>query len=186
MVSGFLLSSFVANAKTYQTKDSFEDLVLSTTTNHTSFISKTLWLKKPLQDEIRLILNHSYPKLRLRYKISVPVDNTHANSHSPTTIWTLEEIGKERPITFGISVKDSNIQLIRVLEYRESRGYEIHIPAFTEQFDQMTVNSDGQLGGTIDGITGATMSVNAMKKIARLAILLHNTVNKKINTIKQP
>lgn len=133
------------------------------------FKLKTLWLKKEIQSKIISILDHKYPKLRLRYKISN--DET-----TPTTIWYLEEIGKERPITFGISVRNKHVQVMRVLEFRESRGYEIHIPAFVKQFDQIGLDKHGKLDQNIDGITGATMSVSAMKKIARVALLLHKIV----------
>jgi len=88
----------------------------------------------------------------------------------------LEEIGKERPISFAVAVKDNQIIQIKVLEFRESRGYEIHMQAFTQQFKQVGVDSNGNLNKNIDGITGATMSVNAMKKISRIAILLHKIV----------
>jgi len=133
------------------------------------FETQTLWLKKEIQSKVITILDHKYPKLRIRYSISDDVEN-------PTSIWYLDEIGKERPITFGISVKNDQIQIIRVLEFRESRGYEINIPAFAKQFENIGLNSSQKLNQNIDGITGATMSVNAMKKIARLAIFFHQTV----------
>lgn len=173
-VCGFVLWSNLSLAKSYMSEPAFVELVESSLTDANQLSSKTLWLKKPMQEKIKRILNHKYPKLRLRYKTLSPLENSAPSQI--TTIWFLEEIGKEKPISFGISVKNSNVQLIRVLEYRESRGYEVHIPAFTEQFDQIGVDNNGLLDKDIDGITGATMSVNAMKKIARLSILLHNTV----------
>jgi len=137
--------------------------------------SHTLWLNKSLQESIRLLIGHPYPKLRLRYKIIY-------SSEKPTTIWYLDEIGKERPISFAVSVRDAKIQLIRVLDFRESRGHEIHLQTFADQFSQNNVNSDGDFEHSIDGITGATMSVRAMKKMARLALMLHSkalpTINK--------
>lgn len=155
------------------TQDEFLSLVnKEQTINHqilTKFQTKTLWLKKEIQEKIKKILYHRYPKIRLRYSINQVIEN-------PTTVWFLDEIGKERPISFAISVKNDRVQLIRVLEFRESRGFEIHISAFVEQFEQSGLNDDGKLSANIDGITGATMSVNAMKKIARLAIFLHQLV----------
>ena len=150
-------------------QDEFLALVVNQQSSRLVFKPKTLWLKKEIQSKIKTILDHKYPKLRIRYRISQ--DNTNS-----TTVWYLDEIGKERPISFGISIKNNRVQIIRVLEFRESRGYEIHIPAFTKQFEQIGLDNTGKLDQNIDGITGATMSVSAMKKIARVALLLHKTV----------
>lgn len=49
--------------------------------------------------------------------------------------------------------------------------------SFTEQFTNIGLNDESRLDQNIDGITGATMSINAMKKIVRLAIMLHNEVS---------
>ena len=161
----FALLPFGLIAKSYLSQDSFVSLTSQSLENPV-WKTKTLWLDKSIQAELKNILSHPYPKLRLRYKIST-------NQPIESTIWFLDEIGKERPISFAISIKENQIQLIRVLEFRESRGYEIHMHAFTEQFNQVSVSGAGRLNQSIDGITGATMSVNAMKKIARVALFLH-------------
>ena len=167
MTFSIFFSSFLS-AKVYMTNEQFFEQV-SKQNPSAKFKTKTIWLKKTIQSKITNILDHKYPKLRLRYKIS-------KNNDSPTSIWYLDEIGKERPITFGVSVKDDRIQAIRVLEFRESRGYEINIPSFASQFENIGVDEKKNLDKNIDGITGATMSVSAMKKVARLAILLHHSV----------
>ena len=59
-----------------------------------------------------------------------------------------------------------------VLAFRESRGWEIRYPFFTEQFSGLTLADDGYLSGPVDGITGATLSVRATEKVARLALWL--------------
>ncbi len=159
-------------AKVYLSADTFVEQVVQLTNEPIHFKSNTLWLNQAIQSEIKTILDHPYAKLRLRYKIS-------QSQQSPTTIWFLDEIGKERPISFAVAVKNQQIIQIKVLEFRESRGYEIHIPAFSQQFDNIGVDENGKLNKNIDGITGATMSVNAMKKISRVALLLHEIVVKK-------
>lgn len=159
-------------AKIYLSADAFVDQVAQLNHKPLSFKDSTLWLNQAIQSEIKSILDRPYAKLRLRYKIS-------ESQPSPTTIWFLDEIGKERPISFAVAVKNQQIVRIKVLEFRESRGYEIHIPAFSQQFDNIGVDQNGQLNKNIDGITGATMSVNAMKKISRVALLLHEIVVKK-------
>ncbi|MFT5452975.1 MAG: hypothetical protein ACI9N9_002473 [Enterobacterales bacterium] len=125
--------------------------------------SKSLWLNDELQVKITKILDHPYSKLRLRYLTNLTLKQT---------VWFLDEIGKERPISFAVSVIDRKISLMKVLQFRESRGGEIRMQVFTEQFNQIGVKSNSRLDQHIDGISGATMSVKAMKKIARLALML--------------
>lgn len=169
---GLLLSSPSLSAKAYLSQGEFLALVSQHSSSkqiqNSEFKSKAIWLTKEIQTHIKSILHHKYAKLRIRYKID-------PEQSSPTTVWFLDEIGKERPISFGISVKNNRVQMIRVLEFRESRGYEIHIPAFSKQFEQVGLDENGVLDKNIDGITGATMSVSAMKKMARLAIFLHQS-----------
>lgn len=154
--------SMTANAQVYITQQEF----LAQRFEHVKSDQKpkveTLWLDQSLQDSLTGILGHPYPKLRLRYW---KLDNQ--------TVWFLDEIGKERPITFGVSVIENRIDKIEVIEFRESRGYEIHMETFSRQFDDLSLTEDNDLNGHIDGITGATMSVSAMKKIARAGLLLH-------------
>ncbi len=92
------------------------------------------------------------------------------------TAWILEAIGKTKPITTGLVVKEGKIERLKVLQFRESRGGEIRYPFFTDQFKGLGLDEHGQLNRSIDGISGATLSVRAMKKLARIAILLHEQV----------
>ena len=152
-----------SQAATYMSTKDFVSLSFKDETN---LKPQTLWLTEDIQKQIREILNHPYPKLRLKYW-----------QKDQQSVWILEKIGKERPITFGISIIDNKVDDIRVLAFRESRGYEIRYQAFTDQFDQIGLTPEGKLDQDIDGITGATMSVNAMKKITRLALMLAKLVN---------
>ncbi len=161
------------HSKAYMTQEQFVQLSTKQFSATIKFDSKTLWLNKTIQADVKRILDHNYSKLRVRYKLS------HSNNNL-ATIWFLEEIGKERPISFAICINNNQVQMVRVLEFRESRGYEIQIPAFTQQFEQIKLNTEGKLDRNIDGITGATMSVNAMKKITRVALLFHNIVSNKL------
>ena len=127
-----------------------------------------LWISGELKENIKFILGHDPGVLRLRYWIK-------ANRSA----WILEEIGKERPITTGIVVNDNQIELIKILIFREIRGWEVRYPFFTDQFKGITLDDGRQLDKSIDGITGATMSVGAVTKLARLALLLHKKVTEK-------
>jgi len=120
-----------------------------------------LWVTKPLRAEARAILERDFDQLRVRY--------WRAGSR---TVWILEEIGKERPITTGLTVDDNVLTDVRVLIYRESRGWEVRYPYFTNQFSGARLTDENELDREIDGISGATMSVRALTKLARLALLL--------------
>jgi hypothetical protein len=121
--------------------------------------AKTLWLSKEAQAEITRILGHKPQQLRQRYW-----------SEGGKTLWVLEEIGKEDVITAGFVVKDGKIEQTRVLVYRESRGMEVRYPAFVNQFRGAALAPGNTLDRNIDAISGATLSVHAMVRMARVAL----------------
>ncbi|MBW8189884.1 FMN-binding protein [Neiella marina] len=124
-----------------------------------------LWLRGQLKKDVIKLLGHSYGKIRLYYW-----------HHGTTTSWILEQIGKEKPITAGFVVDQQRIVQTHVLEFRESRGWEIKRPAFTQQFEFIELTDNNRLSKHIDGITGATLSVNAMNRMAKLALRLDQEV----------
>ncbi len=124
-----------------------------------------IWIKKDLKVKIYEIMGHDLGVLRLKYW-----------EKEGRTAWILEEIGKERPITAGIVIYDNKIESINVLTFRESRGWEVRYPFFTDQFSDAALKEDKQLDRHIDGISGATLSVKAMTKMARLALMLYQEV----------
>lgn len=126
---------------------------------------QVLWLTGPLRNQVQTILDHPPAALRIRYW-----------TQDGRSAWVLEEIGKERPITVGIVVNSSGIERIKVLVFRESRGWEVRYPFFTDQFHGAALDRSLALDRHIDGISGATLSVRALKKLARVALLLHGAV----------
>jgi hypothetical protein len=134
--------------------------------------AQALWIKPDLRHQLTDVLGHK-PSLRVRYWRG-----------DKRTVWILDEVGKDQPITAGVVINDGAIEDIRVLAFRESRGWEIKYPFFTRQFLDARLDRRG-LTQDIDGITGATLSVRAMKRMARAALLLHeHTVNSN-NTLAQ-
>ena len=129
---------------------------------------KKLWIKKNLKKEIKNILGHDIKVLRLRYWD----DNTKR-------AWILEEIGRDKPITVGLITANGKILDVKVLIFRESRGWEVRYPFFTDQFKDATLTTERNLDRKIDGISGATLSVNALTKLARLALFLDSYVDNK-------
>ena len=128
--------------------------------------SKILWLTPEIRTQAAAIVGHPVRGLRIRYHQS---DNK--------TAWILEEIGKEMPITIGVVVEEDVIQLVKILAYRESRGGEVRYPAYTAQYKGAALQEDYQLNRNIDGITGATLSMWAVNKVAALALYYHAVVN---------
>ena len=128
--------------------------------------AKTLWLTGDLRKSVENVLGHKYGSLRVRYW------NDGAKS-----AWILDEIGKELPITIGVAVAGGEIENVRILEFRESRGWEVRYPFFTDQFVAARLQSNRKLDKHIDNISGATLSVRAVTRIARVALVLHEHVN---------
>ena len=125
---------------------------------------QVLWLTDGQRQEVSRILGHPYQVLRIRYW-GVP----------GKTAWILHETGKEEPITTGIVIQAGKIRLVRVLEYRESRGGEVRHEYFTDQFKGAGVKTTTQLDRHIDGISGATLSVSAITRLASMALYLHGS-----------
>ncbi|MDQ6983685.1 MAG: FMN-binding protein, partial [Ghiorsea sp.] len=92
------------------------------------------------------------------------------------TVWILNEIGKEENITVGFVIANQRIEELKVLVFRESRGWEIKHDFFTRQFKQLFLQDDLRLNQKIDSITGATLSVRAVEKLSRIALLLDKEV----------
>jgi len=127
--------------------------------------SKVIWLSGALADEAQEILGHRYKKARVRYW-----------KESQRSAWILDEIGKEKPITVGVVVKNKQIERLQVLVFRESRGWEVRHSFFTDQFKGRVLSAKKRLDQGVDNISGATLSVRAVSKLARLALLLDEKV----------
>jgi hypothetical protein len=128
--------------------------------------AEVIWLTTELKAQIKDILGHNYKGLRIRYW-----------QQQHRTAWVLDETGKDKPITAGVVISNGRIERVRVLIFRESRGWEVRYPFFTDQFDHAALSKDRELDRTIDNISGATLSVHAVTKLARVALLLDKAVN---------
>lgn len=124
-----------------------------------------------LRQQVEALLGRPFPKLRVRYW-----QRTSSAEPARKTAWVLDEIGKTEPITIGVGIEDGHVATVRVLEFRESRGFEVRYDFFTSQFTGAGLEPDTQLDRRIDGITGATMSVDAVQSVVRLALLLDRHV----------
>ena len=129
---------------------------------------RILWITKDIRPEVIKILRRSNFPLRYRYY-----------KKGQRSVWVLNETGKVMPITTAITIENDMIIDLTVLTYRESHGSEIRFPAYTNQFNNTKLTEKMTLSKPINGISGATLSTNAMKKVSRLALYLHSVVMKK-------
>ena len=162
-LSNLFFSPTVTAGGVYQQPDDFINEVF----NNNSPKAKVLWLSKKVKKQIVEILDHKYNALRIRYW-----------QQDKKTVWILEEIGKEKFITTGFIINNGLIERVKVLVFRESRGWEIRHDFFTDQFIQAALTQDHRLDRRIDNISGATLSVRAVKKLAKIALLLDRSIQK--------
>jgi hypothetical protein len=132
--------------------------------------TSVVWIDDELRAAATSILGHAPSMLRMRYWYA-----------GAKTVWIIDEVGKEQTITFGIVVENDEIQSLRVMEFRESRGWEIRYPFFTRQFSQLRLTHAGTLSHGIDGISGATLSVKAATRSAKFALVLNDHTRKARN-----
>ena len=123
------------------------------------------WLTPDDKSRAADILQHPTRMLRQRYW-----------QKAGRSAWILDEIGKEKPISIGVVIDQGRIETIRVLVFRETRGWEVKHDFFTDQFLGASLTDDQNLDRHIDGISGATLSVRAMTKVARLALYLDQRI----------
>lgn len=122
---------------------------------------QTLWLTPAIKENMRTATGKAARGARQQYWRA-----------GARTLWVLEHIGKEMPITFAVTVENDRIVSLQVIAYRESRGHEIKSPRFLAQFAGVGARGR-QLDQDIDGISGATLSVRASLAVARQALFLH-------------
>ena len=79
--------------------------------------------------------------------------------------WVMEAIGKEMPITVGIVVENDAITQLEILTYRETRGWEVQLAAFRQQFTGAKARKTNQLDRHIDGISGATITSKGVSEM---------------------
>lgn len=158
-----LFSMHLCAGDTYLTHEQF----LQKAFGSHSPVTQTLWLKPEHKIQAEKIMQRRFKLLRVRYW-----------QHEQKTAWILDEIGKEKPITIGIIIGNNNIESVDILAFRESRGWEIRHSFFTKQFQGLTLLNNQKLSKPVDGISGATLSVSAVKRSAALALYLAQQVTK--------
>jgi len=88
-------------------------------------------------------------------------------------------LGKSLPITY-LTCFNMDGQLINahIVKYREDYGYEVGNRRWLNQFLGLIASSDYKVGKNIDGISGATISVNSVTRgINRSAIIVEHLLS---------
>ena len=127
---------------------------------------KRLIVKKDAQENIKKIMGDTYNKRLFSYW-----------EKNDNKVWILNSIGKYKPITAGFVVNDCKIKSSHVIVYREAHGYEIKFPSFLLQFTDAEIDDNMKLNLKVDNISGATLSVNSMQRMAKTALLLTKLLN---------
>lgn len=121
--------------------------------------TSVLKLSGDVKSRAKNIMAHGYGESRVRFW-----------KQGERSVWILEEIGKTQPITTGFLIEKGRIKSVEILIYRESHGWEVSKPFFTQQFRNATLQGGDQLSAEVKNIAGATLSVRAVTKLSRLAL----------------
>ena len=150
-----LLFAGPVSAQTFQSPRSFISQALGGDAK-----AKVLRLSGAQQDRAERIMGHGVGN-KVRYW-----------RRGSSTVWILNRTGKYKPITTGWLISGGAIRRARVLIYREApHGVEVRYPQFTSQFSGAGL-SGSRLSRGVSNISGATLSVNSMKRMGALALYL--------------
>jgi Na+-translocating ferredoxin:NAD+ oxidoreductase RnfG subunit len=99
-----------------------------------------------------------------------------------TTIGFLDNVyGKAMPITFFVLMKtDGSIISTNIIKYREQYGGAVSNKSWNDQFTGKNGTSDFTIGESVNSISGATISVNAVTKGIKKIILLYEAIKDSI------
>jgi thiamine biosynthesis lipoprotein len=92
----------------------------------------------------------------------------------------VNEIGKEQYLTFIVGITpEFRVLRVALMVFRESRGWEVEDPRFTNQFKGKKPSDRLTVGADINGITGATLSSQAFSRGTKKALVICETLYKK-------
>lgn len=90
------------------------------------------------------------------------------------------EIGKSEPITFIVALDASGrVRTVAIMEFRETRGWEVKEPRFLRQFSGKKSGDHIRLNDDIVNLSGATLSSQAVAKGVKKTVVLVDYFNLK-------
>jgi len=148
-------------------KTASEKYLLSQFSINTNINMHVFELQKDLKQDVQNIVKQKFYRDKLYYWNISEGDSTIAYAFLDNVI------GKSMPITFMVILNiNGDIIDANVIKYREAYGGEIGHNIWLRQFVNRNNKSDYKVGQDIDGITGATISVNSLSKgIYKIAVL---------------
>ena len=161
-----ILFNILYSKATFSKLEEAEEKFLAKMESQSPIEKNRLILKKDQLKKVQIPMGHNYKKRIYSYWKS-----------ENQSIWILNSIGKYKPITAAFVVEECKIKTANVLIYREQHGYEIKYEAFLSQFVGVDIDNKYDLTKNIDNISGATLSVNSMDRMARAALILDDIVN---------
>lgn len=120
-----------------------------------------LWITPLIRSKIETVIMHGYKGFRVKYW-----------DKDEETVWILEDTAKEQPVCVGIITYLEKIIRLDIIFSNNKWGKQVQNIHFTNQFNNIEIDESGILNRHIDGISGATLSVNATSRLAQLALLL--------------
>ena len=168
MVKLFIISFsiFILNNNAFTKQTGSELDFLNKVFNNQIPKKERIIVKGEYKEKIKSIMGNKYKKRMFSYW-----------RNNTEQVWILNSIGKYKPITAAFITDNCKVKSSHVLVYREQHGYEIKYPAFLLQFKETDMDKTLKLNTKIDNISGATLSVNSMKRMARTALLLSKLSN---------
>lgn len=113
---------------------------------------------------------------RLRARLDGPVQRVYRGQTKGRTdgyAMIVDEVGRDQAITFIVGVgPELKVNKVALMVFRETRGWEVEDPRFTNQFKGKTAHDTLQVGSDIIGISGATLSSRAFCRGTRRVLLV--------------
>jgi len=148
-------------------KISCEEHLLSLYPKNTDIRMNILKLDKQVKKKVENQVKQKFYRDKLYYWTITEEDSTMVYAFLDNVI------GKSMPITFLVILNiNGDIINANVIKYREAYGGEVDNRRWLQQFVNRDNNSSYQIGGDINGISGATISAKSMSKgIQKISVL---------------
>ena len=131
---------------------------------------KRILLQGDVQEAVRSAYDGRYPAFSIPYR-----------EQDGKRVWVLKAQGKHGYVKAGFVIQDGRLLNPWVLSSKEQGGRGIETSPFLKQFEGVGLKGPSQMDRRIDGLSGATLSVNAMKKMARTALVLDSFVTDRVD-----
>jgi Na+-translocating ferredoxin:NAD+ oxidoreductase RnfG subunit len=145
--------------------------------SNSTFKKETLTLSKLQKKHIEKALGWKLSTNTFTYY------NVNKNNNSEGTAFLVNEMGKHYPITYMIKVTpEHKIGNLVVMVYRERIGTNIRKNRFLRQFRNKNLSNPIEVDNDITGISGATISSWATAAAVKKALVLAETLSKKLQS----